>query len=167
MRVYWWKQLIQLLWVNMICLQKKLYCVYFQSYAKRQVEHMEPMITAAPLALTHWGRDKTDDISAPFSWMKIFEFRLKFQWNFFHITINIILALVQIMAWRRSGEKPIDELMMVSLLTHICVTRLPWINTLNPRQNGCNFVGDIFKFIFVNGNYCILIKSHWSLFLRA
>ena len=32
-------------------------------------------------------------------------------------------ALVQIMAWRRSGDKPLSEPMMVSLLTHICITR--------------------------------------------
>ena len=37
-------------------------------------------------------------------------------------------ALVQIMAWRRSGEKPLSEPMMVSLLTHICVTRPQWVN---------------------------------------
>ena len=38
--------------------------------------------------------------------------------------INNIPALVQIMVWRRSGDKPLSEPMMVSLLTHICVTRL-------------------------------------------
>ena len=34
-------------------------------------------------------------------------------------------ALVQIMAWRRSGDKPLSEPMMISisLPTHICVTR--------------------------------------------
>ena len=37
--------------------------------------------------------------------------------------INNIPALVQIMAWRRPGDKPLSESMMVSLLTHICVTR--------------------------------------------
>ena len=37
--------------------------------------------------------------------------------------INNIPALVQIMAWRRSGDKPLSEPMMVSLLMHICVTR--------------------------------------------
>ena len=37
--------------------------------------------------------------------------------------INYISALVQIMAWRRSGDKPLSEAMMVSLLTHICATR--------------------------------------------
>ena len=38
-------------------------------------------------------------------------------------SINNNTALVQIMAWRRSGDKPLSEPMMVSLLTHICVTR--------------------------------------------
>ena len=43
---------------------------------------------------------------------------------------NKFPALVQIMAWRRSGDKPLSELMMVSLLTHICVTRPQWVNWL-------------------------------------
>ena len=34
--------------------------------------------------------------------------------------INNIPALVQIMAWRRSGDKPLSEPMMFSLPTHIC-----------------------------------------------
>ena len=42
--------------------------------------------------------------------------------------INNIPALVQIMAWRRSGDKPLSEPMMVSLPTHICVTRPQWVN---------------------------------------
>ena len=37
--------------------------------------------------------------------------------------IDNIPALVEIMAWRRSGGKPLSQPMMVSLLTHICVTR--------------------------------------------
>ena len=36
-------------------------------------------------------------------------------------------ALVQIMAWRRSGDRPLSEPMMVSLPTHICVTRPQWV----------------------------------------
>ena len=32
-------------------------------------------------------------------------------------------ALVQIMAWRRPGDKPLSEPVIVGLLTHICVTR--------------------------------------------
>ena len=44
------------------------------------------------------------------------------------VRINNIPALVQIMAWRRPGDKPLSEPMMVSLLTHICVTRPQWVN---------------------------------------
>ena len=43
--------------------------------------------------------------------------------------INNIPALVQIMAWHRSGDKPLSEPMMVSLLTYICVTRPQWVNS--------------------------------------
>ena len=43
--------------------------------------------------------------------------------------INNIPALVQIMAWRRPGGKPLSEPMMVSLLTHICVTQPQWVNS--------------------------------------
>ena len=56
--------------------------------------------------------------------------------------INNIPALVQIMDWRRSGDKPLFEPMMVSLLTHLCVTRLQWVLTLFLRgkvqNNFCN-----------------------------
>ena len=41
---------------------------------------------------------------------------------------NNIPALVQIMAWRRPGDKPLSERMIVSLLTHICVTRPQWVD---------------------------------------
>ena len=43
--------------------------------------------------------------------------------------INNIPALVQIMAWRRLGDKPLSEPVMVSLLTHICVTRPQCVNS--------------------------------------
>ena len=43
------------------------------------------------------------------------------------VRINNIPALVQIRAWRRPGDKPLSEPMLVSLLTHICVTRLQWV----------------------------------------
>ena len=41
--------------------------------------------------------------------------------------IDINLALFQIMAWRQSGDKPLSEAMMVSLLTHIFVAPPQWI----------------------------------------
>ena len=42
--------------------------------------------------------------------------------------INNISALVQKMAWRRPGDKPLSEPMMGSLLVHICVTWPQWVN---------------------------------------
>ena len=41
--------------------------------------------------------------------------------------INNISALVQIMAWRQPGDEPLSEPMIVSILTHICVTRPQWV----------------------------------------
>ena len=42
--------------------------------------------------------------------------------------INNIPSLVQIMAWHRSGDKLLSEPMMVSLPTHICITRPQWVH---------------------------------------
>ena len=46
--------------------------------------------------------------------------------------INNIPTLVLIMAWRRLGDKPLSESMMVSLLRHIWVTRPQWVIDLHP-----------------------------------
>ena len=48
-------------------------------------------------------------------------------------SINNNPALFQIMAWRRPGDKPLSETMMVSSLTHICVTRPQWVNYCSRR----------------------------------
>ena len=84
--------------------------------------------------LTHWGWDKMANIfKTSFSkciflneniWIS-----LKISLEFVpKVRINNIPSLVQIMAWRRSGDKPLSEPMMVSLLSHICVTRHQWVN---------------------------------------
>ena len=51
------------------------------------------------------------------------------------VRINNIPALVQMMAWRRPGDEPLSEPMMVSLLRHICVTRPQWINSIGGLSN--------------------------------
>ena len=61
--------------------------------------------------------------------------------------INNIPALVQIMAWRRSGDKPLSEPMMVRLLTHICVTQPQWVN--NNEQIHCH-INVSLSFSFIN-----------------
>ena len=55
-------------------------------------------------------------------------------------------TLVQIMAWCRTGTKPLFEPMMhcemnymYSLFMDSCVTSHRWVNTLRPRQNGRHF----------------------------
>ena len=48
-----------------------------------------------------------------------------------------IPALFQIMAWRRPGDKPLSEAMMVSLLTHICVARPQWVNSQSKQGIPC------------------------------
>ena len=62
---------------------------------------------------------------------------LNSDWNFTEVCsqgpINNIPAMVQIMAWRRPGDKPLSEPMVVSLATHICVARPQWVN-----YPGCN-----------------------------
>ena len=77
------------------------------------------------LSLSHLGRAKVDTISQTTFWnaiysMKMFEFWLNFHWRLFlRNPINNIPALVQKMAWRRPGDKPLSEPMMASLPTHI------------------------------------------------
>ena len=48
--------------------------------------------------------------------------------------INNNPSLVQIMAWRRSGDQPLSKPMMVSLLTHICVTRPQWVKNSHANE---------------------------------
>ena len=74
------------------------------------------------------------------------------------VRITIIPALVQIMAWRRPGDKPLSEPMMVSLLTHIYVTRPQWVNSLAPGRFKQNFRKVIFKLILVNDGWGIFCK---------
>ena len=98
------------------------------------------------LELTHWGRDKMDAISQT-TLSNAFSFMNENVWILIKISlkfvpqgpINNFPALVQIMAWRRPGDKPLSEPMMVNLLTHICVTRHQCVNSLAPGSCGCKF----------------------------
>ena len=47
---------------------------------------------------------------------------------------NNIPALVQIMVWHQPGDEPLSELMMVSLLMHICVTQPEWLKLYVSKQ---------------------------------
>ena len=41
--------------------------------------------------------------------------------------INNVPALIRIMAWRRPGDKPLSEPIIVRSVTHICVARSQWV----------------------------------------
>ena len=49
--------------------------------------------------------------------------------------INDIPTLLQRMAWRRPGAKPLSEPIMVSLLMQICFTQPQWVNHAIMGQN--------------------------------
>ena len=84
------------------------------------------------IELTHWGRDKMAAIFKCISlngnvWISI-KISPKFVpkgW------IKNIPALVQILAWCRSVDKPLSAPMMVRLLTHICITLPQWVKQCN------------------------------------
>ena len=80
---------------------------------------MEILQSCIKPSITHWGRDKMaavwqTTLSNAFSWMQMLEFRLRFHWSLF---LRAQLAIFQ----------PLSKPMMVSLLTHICVTRPQWV----------------------------------------
>ena len=82
--------------------------------------------TLSSSVLTHWGLEKMAAISQmTFSnALKCLNVDCKFVPK---DPFNNISTLVQVMAWRRPSNKPLSEPMMVSSLTHICVTRPQWV----------------------------------------
>ena len=127
---------------------------------KLHLFHINPSLQCPLLALLYWcpifksitlrlrenGLHFTDDIS------KCIFFNEKF-WISNYISLKYfpyglldnMAALVQIMAWRRRGDKPLSEPIMVSLPTYICVTRPQWV-----KSSHCNSFEDwaIVDFIY-------------------
>ena len=78
------------------------------------------------LRLRQKGRHFADDILSAFSLHENFRILNKISLNYVPYSLfNNIPALVQIMACRLDGAKPLSEPIMVILLTHICVARPP------------------------------------------
>ena len=67
--------------------------------------------------------------------------------------INNIPVLVQIMAWRCPGDRPLSEPMMVSLVMHICITQPQWV-----KWSHCNTIG--FPWLSCT-NAWYLYQLHW------
>ena len=91
------------------------------------------------IQLTHWGRYKMTTIFQTTFFKCIY--LNENVWIPIKISlkiapkgpINNIPALVQIMAWRRPGDKPLSEPMAGSFLTYICGTRPQWVNATSSR----------------------------------
>ena len=105
------------------------------------------------LLLTHWSRDKMEAISqttfsSAFFLNENILIPIKISLKFVPKgSFNNIPALVQIMAWRRPGDKPLSESMMVDLPTHICVTRPQWILITTKCPHICVTSRCIFPFL--------------------
>ena len=77
----------------------------------------------------HWDRDKMADIFQCIIFDEHFSIAIKRSLEFvLKGPSSTIPALVQIMVWRRPGDKSLSEQMMVHLPTHICGTRPQWVN---------------------------------------
>ena len=109
--------------------------------------------------------------SNAFPLMKMYEFQLKFHWILFPgVQLTIFQHLVQIMAWRRPGDKPLSEPMMVCLLTHICVTRPHWVNGTEPLPNPTLIyqlaeMKELHPIFLMQVSHCFSMMSHcfkWS-----
>ena len=90
---------------------------HFPDYILRCIFFIENVwISINTLRPIQSGRRFADDVFKCIFLMEMYEFCLKFHWSLFlRLPINNIPALVQIMAWRRSGDKPLSEPIMLSL----------------------------------------------------
>ena len=89
----------------------------------------------------------------------MYKFSLRFNWSLFprdQLTIFNVLGLD--MAWCRPCDKPLCEAMMVSLLTHICVTWPQWFKS-NDR---CWDQRSQFLYEYVTrASKRLIHKAHW------
>ena len=122
---------------NLIANWQKCHILYSQYPWSPQVDMtVLQTIYCNNYSLTHWSRDKL-----PLFHSRHFEifFFNENVWNddsnslnfVAKVPINNIPALMQVMAWRRPGDKPISEPTMVRIMTYICVTRPQWVTDKN------------------------------------
>ena len=116
---------------------------------EHSVNTLRPGKRAAIFQTTFWNTFLNEDI-----WISIW-FSLKF---FPKGPIDNNPTLAQLMAWRRPGDKPLPEPVIVVLPTYICVTRPQWVKTC------CPITLDYFDSRCCNNTHLILC---WSLVVHA
>ena len=97
--------------------QWQLKCIYKHPHVQIQTWQYWSDCDTFCTTLTHWGQEKMAAISETessnaFSWTKIYECQITFHWSLFLRVKLTIVALVQIMAWCRPGNKPLSESMV-------------------------------------------------------
>ena len=121
-----------------LCIEVNLTVAYIQGYCdiKSKIEvHIFPNILNT-LRPRQNGRHSADDVLKCILFNENVWILLKNSLMFVpNGQINNIPSLVQIMAWRRPGDKPLSEPIIVSLLTHICVIRPQWVYTYCNAQS--------------------------------
>ena len=124
--------------------------VSMSNYSPHKImDVIHAIISVNTLRLRQYGHHSPDDIFQCIFLNQNVWISIKISLNFGSKgPINDISALVQIMAWRRPGDKPLSELMMVSLLTHI------WVKACCERDPKL-------KYIIHNSHY-----SSWQLQLK-
>ena len=116
------------IWFAFITIYKniiELLCMYLVKFLLSVVSWCAVINTLRP---RQNGHHFTDDTFKYFFWNENVVILAKTSLRFVSKDpINNIPALVQIMAWRWPGDKPLSEPMVVRLPTHICVTQPQWV----------------------------------------
>ena len=120
------------------CIAPRLTWYALTCLCQRMPLCLSPHINNAPNVCINALRPRQNDRQFPCGIFKCIFFNENI-WIFIKMSlkfipkgpINSIPALVQIMAWRRSSDKPLFKRMMASLLMYICITRSQRVNAVN------------------------------------
>ena len=151
-------------WVNLILgiIWKKL-CLC--SVTTREVTMQRSVIvtvnTCGTALLTHKGRDEMTAISQTFSsafpWTETFEFWLNFRWIVLYMLpyyqIDNMAALVQIMPWYRTGDKPLSEPMLIRCTDAYIRHSAPMSSTHWSWDKMATICRQYFRINFLNWKY--------------
>ena len=124
------------------------YCLMFVCPMKSDLTVRSYTIVGWFLLLPNWcpwyvnssppgqnGRHFTDNVFGSIFMNEKFCILIKFSLKFAPKgPIDNNPALVQIMAWRRIGDKPLSEPILTDSLTHICGTRGRWVKLVHTPQ---------------------------------
>ena len=113
--------------------------------------------------LTHWAMWDATLILNTYFWIHVRDkYHEHFLWNYhrMNVTRPLMITLGQVMAWWRQATSHYLSQCWRAYLSPYGVTMVYWVKKLRSVQNDRYYVDDIFKYIFLNENGCIL--HHFS-----